>query len=156
MFPPHCETDREAARDGFALVAALISVVLIGALIVGAFLATTEEIRVSGGEALSLRAMNSAESAVQTSFTGWASGQSDSLAVGKSVGRTVTADGLAVQTTLVRLDSSVFWLVAESGAVGGSAAGIRRRVGLFIRRVSDSAGRGSFLRLEERAWSELF
>ena len=146
-------------RAGFALVAALLSVVLIGALIVGAFLATTEEVRVTAGEANALHALNSAESAAQASVTGWAAGQADSLAVGQRVSRTITADGIAVEATLVRLDSSVFWLVGDAGTAGRASGGdlpVRRRIGLYLRRGSDSAGRGFFSRFDDRAWSELF
>ncbi|MDQ6717233.1 MAG: hypothetical protein M3Z17_02670 [Gemmatimonadota bacterium] len=146
-------------RGGFALIAALLCVVVLGALIVGAFLATNEDVRVTGSESLSLHALSVAESAVQTSFTGWAGSQADSLVIGQSVGHTLTMDGIVVQATLVRLDSSVFWLVADAGTAGregGADQPIRRRIGLYLRRVSDSAGRGSFMRFEERAWSELF
>lgn len=146
-------------RSGFALIAALLSVVLLGALIVGAFLATTEDLRVTGSESGSLHALSAAESGAQGALTGWAASQADSLAVGQRITRSVSVDGVAVQTTLVRLDSVVFWLVGDAGAGGQSGAGnfaVRRRVGVYLRRVSDSAGRGSFLRFDERAWAELF
>ena len=146
-------------RSGFALVAALLSVVLIGALIVGAFLATTEEARVTASESASVHALSAAESAAQESLAGWAAPLADSLAIGQRTAHAVTVDGSVVQMTLARLDSSVFWLVGDAGTAGQSGSGdlpVRRRIGLYLRRVTDSAGHGSFSRFDQRSWSELF
>jgi type II secretory pathway pseudopilin PulG len=144
-----------ARRAGFALVASLIAVVLLGALIVGAFVSVTEEARIAGGIKSSERILVVAESAVEGDAAGWAILQADSLAAGGRVVRSTVIDGFQVSTTLVRLNSSMFWLIGDAaeGAIPGSN---HRRIGLLLRRVVDSTGRGSLLRLEERGWSELF
>jgi type II secretory pathway pseudopilin PulG len=142
-------------RSGFALVASLIAVVLLGALIAGVFVATTEEIRIAGGIKSSARGLAAAESAVEGDAVGWVNSQADSLQIGSRLERTSTIDGFQVTTTLVRLNASIFWLIGDA-ADGAGAAASHRRVGLLLRRVADSTGRGSLLRLEERAWAELF
>lgn len=144
---------------GFALIGALIAVVLIGALIVGAFLATTEEVRISRNVGMGARALTAAESAAEADLAGWAAADIDSLAITHRVAHSMSIDGLAVTTTLIRLDSSVYWIVADAadgGMAPGAAPSVRRRIGLLLRRVSDSAGKAALLRLEERPWSELF
>jgi hypothetical protein len=145
-------------RKGFALVAALIAVILIGALIVGAFVATSEETRISGNVKGTARALVAAETVLEGNLTGWAALEIDSLAIAQQAARSDTLDGETVRTTLVRLDSSVYWLVAEAADATASASGgaPRRRIALLARRVSDSTGKVSLLRLEDRAWSELF
>jgi type II secretory pathway pseudopilin PulG len=146
-------------RRGFALIAALISVVLLGGLIVGAFVAVSEQTRTAAGSQSGLRALIAAESAAEGDVSGWAGPRCDSVAPGLRVEHISLVDGFQVTTTLVRLNTEMFWLIADakglSGAAPSSAAG-HRRIGLLLRRVADSAGRGSLLRLEERAWSELF
>jgi hypothetical protein len=140
-----------AKREGFALVASLILVVLLAALITGAFVATTEETRVSANASLGERGLDAAESAVEGGIGGWVPSQSDSLAIGGRTARTSTDGKISVTTTLIRLDPTLYWLVAEA-----KTPTIRRRIGVILRRVSDSAGQTTILRLEERRWSELF
>jgi type II secretory pathway pseudopilin PulG len=146
-------------RRGFALVAALISVVLLGGLIVGAFVAVSEQTRTTAGGESVLRALMAAESAAEGDVPGWAEGRGDSLAVGSRTEHTSEVDGFQVTTTLVRLNTHVFWLIVDAGSRGAAAPNPalgHRRVGLLLRRIVDSAGRSTLLRLEERAWSELF
>lgn len=146
-------------RRGFALVAALISLVLLGALIVGAFFAATEETRVSAAVRAGARALREAESGAESAIGGWAAVQSDSLNVGQRASRSFAANGVWVTTTLIRLDSTLFWVVGEAEAGEGTppaGSATRRRIGVLTRRASDSSGRRCLLRLEERSWSELF
>jgi Tfp pilus assembly protein PilX len=142
-------------RRGFALVASLIAVVLLGALIVGTFVAAEEEIRISTAVKSSARALAVAESSAEGDAAGWASAEADSVPTGGRLERTRIVDGFQVTTTLIRLHSSVFWLVADA-AEGTGPATNHRKIGVLLRRVTDSAGHGTLLRLEERAWAELF
>lgn len=144
---------------GFALIGALLAVVLIGALIAGAFVATTEEVRISGNVRMGARAMDAAESAIEADLAGWGPGMADSLGVTRRVAHSSVIDGLAVTTTLIRFDSSVYWIVADAGGGDiepGGTPSVRRRIGVLLRRVSDSTGKGWLSRFEERPWSELF
>jgi len=149
----------EERRSGFALVAALACVVLLGALIVGAFVAVTEETRVSATMALGERALDAAESAVEGEIEAWSPSYGDSLAIGDRAVRAVTTGKLPVVTTLIRLDSSLFWIIGDASSSGNSAAEaplVRRRIAVLVRAVTDSAGKRSISRLEERPWSALF
>jgi hypothetical protein len=134
-------------------------VVLLGALIVGAFVATTEETRVSSASSLGERSLYVAESALEEALSGWVTVQSDSLTAGQRVARSSTDGKVTATTTLIRLNGSLYWLISEARAGDASEEGapsIRRRIGVLLRRVSDSAGQTSILRFEERRWSELF
>jgi len=142
-------------RSGVALVASLIAVVLLGALIVGTFVASTEEMRVTSGMRSSARALAVAESAAEGDAVGWAVARTDSLLAGGRAARTTTVDGFQVTTTLIRLNLTVFWLIADVDD-GPVPAGNHRRIGLLLRRVIDSTGHATLLRLEERPWAELF
>lgn len=146
-------------NKGFALVAALVAVVLLGALIVGAFVATTEETRISGNVTMGTRAMSAAESVLENDLTGWAAGQVDSLGIAQRAVHSTAVPGFAVTTTLVRLDSSLYWVIADAAdgiTEPGGTNSVRRRISLLVRRTADSTGQAVLLRLEERPWSELF
>lgn len=146
-------------RAAFALLAALISVVLLGALIVGAVIATTEETRTSASSALGARALAAAESAVERAIVGWVQAQAESLAIGQRASQEAPVGDVPVTMTLIRLDSSVFWVVGEAlagGEPGEPGPSVRRRIGILVRRATDSAGRVTIFRFEERPWVELF
>lgn len=144
---------------GFALVGALLAVVLLGALIVGAFVATTEEVRISGNVGAGALALTAAESVVERDLSAWAAAQVDSLPPAGRVSHSTGWGVFSVTTTLVRLDSTVYWLVADAIdglAAPGASPAVRRRIGVLLRRVCDSTGKATLFRLEERPWSELF
>ena len=146
-------------RRGFALIGALIAVLLLGALIVGALVATTEETRTSGNVRLSERALYAAESAIEEAVPAWAAAQADSIGISQSVSRASGSGDFTVTTTLLRLDSAVYWLVAESAQWGLAETvrpAVRRRVGVLFYRVFDSVGTAVLFRVGERPWSELF
>lgn len=151
---------RFGLRGGFALVAALISVVLLGALIVGVFVATSEETRIANGIQLAARGLIVAESAAEGDVAEWALVHCDSLIPGARAAHSTLVEGFQITTTLVRLNPSLFWLIADAKSSDGSGhsspSSSHRRIGLLLRRVADSTGHDSLLRLEERAWSELF
>ena len=131
----------------------------MAALVVGAFIAANEETRISSDGVLAEHSRNAAEAAAEGGVSAWPASEFDSLAAGERLTRVRTLEGIQSTTTLVRLDSSLFWLFGEAVTAVRSASGapsIQRRIGLLLRRVSDSTGHPSLLRLEERAWSELF
>jgi type II secretory pathway pseudopilin PulG len=142
-------------RPAFALVASLVGVVLLGALIVGTFVASTEEMRTAVAIKSSARALAVAESSAEGGAAGWVTAQADSIPPGGRAVRTTAVDGFLVTTTLIRLNFTLFWLIADAEQEPVSA-GTRRRIGVLFRRVADSTGRGSLFRLEERPWAELF
>jgi type II secretory pathway pseudopilin PulG len=140
-------------RRGFALIAALLTVVLIGALVAGAMFSTTEETRLGSTAAARDLSLTAAESALVSAVTTSALPTTIGVA-GTIFGETQTA-GLSVNVYVTRLDSTTYWFVAESAA-DASHSGAQRRVGILVnvRREADSSI--SITPVSERAWSELF
>jgi len=135
-----------------------MAVVLIGALITGAFIATMEATRMSANSVSRERALDGAESAVETEIAGWSSAQADSQAIGSLV---VTSGGSGAFTTTwrIRLDSTLFWVVGESRSAdgtGGHAPTVRRRIGVLVKTGSDSLGYSILSVFDRRAWAELY
>jgi hypothetical protein len=146
-------------RDGVALATALLCVLLLGALIVGAFVAAAEETRMSANSVSVGTALGAAESAAEWQLAQWNGASADSIPIGAM--RTVAAASAPVQSTtwLVRLDSTVFWVVAEARGfdqISGHPIALRQRVTLLVRTVRDSAGVTAAFPLEQRAWALLY
>jgi Tfp pilus assembly protein PilX len=146
---------RRLNANGFALPAALLAVLLIAALIAGAFGAVTEETRMAAAAADRQHALLSAESALETIIATQSASPLGSIGVGETRSRHV--DGLEVPVTVyvTRLDSSLYWLVADAGDTS-SRSGIARRIGIVARATSGPAGSMVIDRIPERGWSELF
>ena len=142
-------------RLGFALPVALLALLLIAALIAGAFSAVTEETRMGAAAADRQHALLSAESAIGIVISALSSSPSDSISVGETQSRQI--EGLEVPVTIysTRLDSSLYWLVAVAGDTS-SHSGIARRIGVVVRATNGPAGSMSIDWIPERGWSELF
>ncbi len=145
-------------RRGIALTAALIAVVLIGALITGAFIATLEETRMSANAVSRERALDAAESAVETQIVGWSWAAADSQPIGSML-TTSGGPGVSTTTLQIRLDSTVFWVIGESRSGGETAAQsptVRMRIGVLVKTESDSIGHRLPSVFDRRAWAELY
>jgi Tfp pilus assembly protein PilX len=146
-----------ARRDsnGFALPAALLAVLLIAALIAGAFSAVTEETRIGAAAADRQHALLSAESALEIEISAESASPRDSIGVGETRSRRIDGLEVPVVVYMTRLDSSLYWLVADAGDTS-SLSGIARRIGVVVRAKNRPAGSLSIDRIPERGWSELF
>jgi Tfp pilus assembly protein PilX len=142
-----------AIRKGFALIAALLAVVLIGALVAGAMFATTEETKVGSTAGARDVALTAAESALASAIS--MSALPTSIGVGGTTSQATEFSGRAVNVYSTRLDSTIYWLVAESAA-DASHSGAQRRVGIFVTAHAQPDGSISITPISERAWSELF
>jgi Tfp pilus assembly protein PilX len=141
---------------GIALPAALLTILLIAALVAGVFSAITEETRIGVAASERQLALLAAESAVEitiSSLSELAAG--DSVGIGETRSRPV--EGLAAPTMVyvTRLDSSRYWVVADAGGASPNS-GIARRVGVVVRAARPADGSMTIDRISERAWSELF
>ena len=146
-------------RSGIVLPAALICVVLIGALVAGAFIATTEETRMSANAVSDESALDAAETSVENRIAQWDAPFADSLALGTMRMAATSSSQFPSTTWVIRLDSTLFWVVAESrGAdqTGGHATTVRQRVAVLVRTAKDSAGATSVFPLDQRAWAALY
>lgn len=146
--------EHEKRRDGLALPAALLALLLIATLIAGAFSATTEETRIGAAAAGRQTALVTAESAIEIAITELASKAGDPIGVGETRYRRVEGLGGSAGVYVTRLDSSRYWLVADAGSAAPNS-GIARRIGVVVR-ATGSGDSIALDRVPERAWSELF
>jgi hypothetical protein len=142
-------------RKGFALAAALLALLLIAALIPGVFYATTDEARIGTAARERQLALSAAESAIETTLAGWTATGIAPMAVGATSSADLEWSGVPVQVYVTRLDSTLYWIVAEAGSVS-SRSGVTRRIGAVISAQNAPAGSITIDRISERWWSELF
>ena len=149
------EPGQRQGPDGFALPAALLAVLLIAALIAAAFSATTEETRMGAAAADRQLALLSAESAVEIAMATLSASPDDSIGVGETRIRPIEGLGVPTMVYVTRLDSSLYWLVADAGSTS-PLSGIARRIGVVARATNGPAHSMTIDRIPERGWSELF
>jgi Tfp pilus assembly protein PilX len=146
---------QKTGPDGFAVPAALLAALLIAALIAGAFSATTEETRIGAAAADRQTALTSAESAIEIAIKALTAAGGDTIGVGETKNGRI--DGLGVPTVVyvTRLDSSLYWLVADAGSTSPNS-GVARRIGVVVRATKPPGHSIGIDRIPERGWSELF
>ena len=142
-------------RDGFALPAVLLALLLIAALIAGAFNGTTEETRMGTAAAARQTALVAAESAIEITITTHASSADEPMGVGETRYRRIKGLDAPTVVYITRLDSSLYWLVADAGSTSPNS-GIARRIGVVVRGTNGSGHSITIDRIPGRAWSELF
>jgi hypothetical protein len=130
---------RGLPRGGFALPAALLSLVLVSALVAGALFVATEELRAGRGAGADQRALAAAEWALDRAIITW-----DSRRNVAPVGRadTIAAEyGAPNDTTLViamRVQRRAVWMTATATRGGdGRAIPARHTVAASLRLVND-------------------
>ena len=144
-----------APRDGFALAAALFTLLLISALVTGVFFAVTEETKASSATAERQAALLAAESAIETTIAEWSPDWSGS--VGATVTRSATLPEMVspVVVHITRLDSTLYWIVGDATAQS-RGLGVSCRVGVAVRVATNPDHSITIDRISERSWSELF
>jgi Tfp pilus assembly protein PilX len=147
--------EHEPSPEGFALPAVLLALMLIAALIAGAFSATTEETRMGAAAASRQTALTTAESAIEITIGGLSSSAEDPIGVGETRSHRIEGLDAPVVVYMTRLDSSLYWLVADAGTTSPNS-GIVRRIGVVVRTSSGPGHSITIDRISERAWSELF
>ena len=112
-------------REGFALAIAMIAIVVIGALIAGAFFTSTQEYRIGRNSLVDQRAYAAAEAGVTQPIQGLLR----QLNVTMSNGSTLPPDTLALGSgayavrRITRLNNYTFWVVSD-GYAGGTTGSI--------------------------------
>ncbi|HUQ83509.1 MAG TPA: hypothetical protein VM076_20315 [Gemmatimonadaceae bacterium] len=112
-------------REGFALAVAMVAIVVIGALIAGAFFTSTQEYRVGRNSLMDQRAFTAAEAGVTQPIQGWLKSLNLSIANGATRAPDtlqVTGGGYAVRR-VTRLDDYTFWVMSD-GYAGGTSGSI--------------------------------
>lgn len=137
------------------LLAALLAIVLIGALVTGVMFATTEDTRAGSAGLARESAMNAVETAIARTLTNGATILPASIGTGGTRSETSESEGISITVYITRLDSTVYLVVGE--AVGGaSRLGAHRRVGVLVNTVRRTDGSISIAPISQRAWSEFF
>jgi hypothetical protein len=133
----------------------MLAVVMIGALIVGVLIATTEETKAGAAGIDREIALNACEAAIAMTITDPGLRLPDSIGVGGTVSGPVGGLGRPTIVYITRLDSALYSIVAEVSPEPASS-GPTRRVGVVVR--SWIAGNHSIAvdPISERPWVELF
>lgn len=149
------EVGQQPGPAGFALPAALLMVLLIAALIAGVSTGVTEETRMGKATADRQIALLAAESAIEDALTSSSPIADGSLSVGETRSQPMEGLGVRVVVHVTRLDSTLYWLVADAGG-SSHVSGIARRIGIVVRGRSRPDRSLTIDRIPEGAWSELF
>jgi Tfp pilus assembly protein PilX len=142
------------ARRGFALVAALLTLMLIAALVASVFFAAMEETSIGASSAAKELALVTAESAIESRLAAGLDAGAP-IGVAGAHSSTVNGFGMPVNVTVTRLDSTIYWIVAEAGSLSSQSTAARR-IGVIVgvRVASDHSI--TIDRSHERWWWELF
>jgi len=105
-------------REGFALAVAMVAIVVIGALIAGAFFTSTQEYRIGRNSLMDQRAFAAAEAGVTQPIQGWLKQLNLSMVPGvtnKPDTLQITGGSYAVRR-MTRLDDYTFWVTSDGYA----------------------------------------
>jgi type II secretory pathway pseudopilin PulG len=141
-------------RNGFVLAAALLALVLIAALVAGVLFSATEETRIGAASTRRQLALSAAESAIEATIADWRSRWPAPSVVGDTRSIGLEDLGVPVIVYVTRLDSTIYWIVADAGDAAQS--GVRRRIGTLVTVKDAPDGSITVDRIRERWWSELF
>jgi hypothetical protein len=100
-------------------------------------------------------ALVTAESAIEVTIAALSAPANDTIGVGETRSRPIEGLDAPVVVYITRLDSSLYWLVADARSTS-PGSGIARRVGVVVRATNGPGHSISINRISERAWSELF
>jgi hypothetical protein len=112
-------------REGFALAVAMVAIVVIGALIAGAFFTSTQEYRMGRNSLIDQRAYTAAEAGITQPIQGWLKQLNLSMANGATNAPDtlkINGGGYAVRR-VTRLDDYTFWVMSD-GYAGGTTGSL--------------------------------
>jgi hypothetical protein len=151
----HLRQSSRSDRKGFALAAALLMIVLIGAIAAAVLFATTEETRVGSAGVAGEVALIACESAIVMTITDRGITLPDSIGVAGTTSRRVEGFGLPVVVYITRLDSALYAIVADA-VVARADQGGRRRIGIVAKRSVAPDHSITIDPISEQPWSDLF
>src|SRR3954468_11419037 len=104
-------------REGMALAMAMFAIVVIGALIAGAFFASNQDFKIGRNSLVAQRAFSAAEYGLNKTMAEW--DQSMNLAI--NIGRDTTwnytiSDGGKAAVRVTRVNDYTYWVVSEGVA----------------------------------------
>lgn len=142
-------------RDGFVLVAALLAIVLIGALVAGALFAATEDTKAGATGVARDAALIGAESAIGLTMRDRAAELPAVIGTAGTTSSRVDWPGAPAVVYITRLDSTIYWIVADVVA-DPDRSGARRRIGIVVKSAQAPDGSITIDPISERWWAELF
>jgi hypothetical protein len=147
-----------AGRGGFAVLLALFSMILLGAIAVAMLFAANAATRASGTMLGVSRSLSAAEAGAWSSIASFDWTAAMLLAPGQFLQVQQPAGSGYAVVSIVRLDSTCFFVQASASDPPSAAQNARfiRRVGITIEVVKDSTGAVRPVKVPERAWTELF
>jgi hypothetical protein len=122
-------------RDGMALAMAMFAIVVIGALIAGAFFASTQDFRIGRNSLVAQRAFLAAEFGLNKTMAEWDTKLNLGIKTGKdSLLNYTFADGGSAVVRITRINDYTYWLVSE-GLAGTTSpeTATRRRTSTVLR-----------------------
>jgi hypothetical protein len=137
------------------LVAALMAIVLIGALVTGVLFATTEETRAGSTAAARDIALMATETAIAMTITDPTTPLPGLIGPLGTISHQVDGLGPRVIVYITRLDSAMYWIVADA-APDRVHSGAARRIGIVVNAVERADGSTTVDPILPRPWSELF
>ena len=123
----------DSRREGFALAVALFAMVVIGALIAGAFFSSTQEFRIGRNTISQTHALGIAEGAQNGVIANWTTDFNTKMKNGQVWSYDTAGQGWRARVRLTRANQTTFWLVSEGEVGGGTQMESRRRTGIVLR-----------------------
>jgi hypothetical protein len=121
-------------REGMALAMAMFAIVVIGALIAGAFFASTQDFRIGRNSLVAQRAFSAAEFGLNKTMAEWST--ADNLAIksgGERLMNYTFDDGGRATVRITRLNDYSYWVVSEGSAGLNTPVETRRRTSSVVR-----------------------
>lgn len=121
-------------REGMALAMAMFAIVVIGALIAGAFFASTQDFRVGRNSLVAQRAFSAAEYGLNKTMAEWDT--KDNLGIATGGDKTMNyafADGGAATVRITRVNDYTYWIVSEGNAGLNTPVETHRRTSSVLR-----------------------
>lgn len=121
-------------RDGMALAMAMFAIVVIGALIAGAFFASTQDFRIGRNSLVAQRAFGAAEYGLNKVTAEWDKQLNLGIVTGGD--RTLNyafADGGSASVRITRINDYSYWVVSEGSAGVNTPVEARRRTSTIVR-----------------------
>jgi hypothetical protein len=118
-------SSKQKRREGFALAIAMIAIVVIGALIAGAFFTSTQEYRIGRNSLLDQRAFAAAEAGVNEPIQTFLKTKNVTMNVGTNytlVDTLTIPGGSYAIRRFTKLDTATYWVTSDGYAGGRSGS----------------------------------
>ena len=152
---PRRAASSKSNHDGFVLVGVLLAIVLIGALVAGALFVVTEDTRAGATGAARDVSLIAAESAIGITLRDRLADLPLVIGPAGTTASRVDESGVPVIIYITRLDSALYWVVADVVA-DPDRSWARRRIGIAVASVQTPDGSIAIDPISERWWAELF